>query len=120
MVIRIGRLFACIFLFTVAGGHWGMMQLAAWSEMAATPGAGSVLDVVFASPCESCVAILEGSQEEKEDPGSAANAKGQLLAGELPRPIELFPPGVVAELDDCPLPLSGLRGAPATGPPRAC
>ena len=98
----------------------GMMQIAAWSGMAAGSPDSSFFGALFEAPCENCLAVLNGSQEERDDPQSAAGAKGTLIAGDAPRPLEIFPPGVSFELDDHPPALSGIRLAPSHGPPRGC
>ncbi len=120
MLNRLGRLLICVYVFAVAGGHWGVMQLTAWSNMAAESESGSLVDALFSTPCEDCLAVLEGAHEEKEDPGSVANAKGSPLICEPGRAVELFPPVVAFELDDRPVPLDGISQPPAIGPPRAC
>ena len=120
VLTRTGRLLTCVFIFAVAGGHWGVMQIAAWSGMAAGSPDSSFFGALFEAPCENCLAVLNGSQEERDDPQSAAGAKGTLIAGDAPRPLEIFPPGVSFELDDHPPALSGIRLAPSHGPPRGC
>ena len=115
-----GIILTYVFIFAVAGGHWGVMQLVAWSSMASAPDSGSFLQAVAAAPCEHCFAVAEGSQKDKNDPRSAANAKGGLAVIEPSQRPLLCPPPVAFELDDQPHALAGIKSTPPHGPPRAC
>ena len=114
-----GRVLTFLFIFCVVGGHWGVMQLATWSQMASTS-SGSFIDAVLGSPCEDCLTILQGNQEEKKDPQSPANAKAALLAGEVQRPWTGFTPRLLLVLDRETGKYPGIALPPAHGPPRAC
>ncbi len=119
MSIRVGQLLNCVFLFAVAGGHWGVMQLVAWSNMAAVAPDGSFLAALAAEPCEQCLSIAEGREQDNEDPRSAAGAKLNLATATGTAGVPLFPPGVRFQLDDRPAPLSGICLAPPRDPPRS-
>ena len=114
-----GRLLTFLFIFCVVGGHWGVMQLATWSQMASTS-SSSLIDAVLGSPCEDCLTILQGNQEEKQDPQSPANAKAALLAAEVQRPWTGFTPRLLFVLDGEAGKYPGIALPPAHGPPRAC
>ena len=61
--------------------------------MAANSESGSLLEALFAEPCDLCVAVANGSQGERKDPKSAANAKVDCLGLDTPPAIAVFPPG---------------------------
>jgi len=116
---RTGRILTCLFIFCVAGGHWGVMQVTVWSQMAsASP--GSFLDAVLTSPCESCLTVLAGSQKETKDQKLSVNKMGPLFANTAGPPRVICPPALVFLLDDKPPALTGIRLTPAHGPPRDC
>ena len=113
-----GRILTCLFIFCVAGGHWGVMQVTVWSQTASTSSSASFLDAVLESPCESCLTILEGSQKETKDQELSGNQIGPLVASTTDPPRAIFPPALVFLLDDKPQALTGIRLAPAHGPPQ--
>ena len=119
VLIKTGRVLTCLFIFCVVGGHWGVMQVATWSQMAST-NPGSFIDAVLGTPCGNCLTILQATQEEKKDPQSPANAKAALLAGEVPCPWTGFTPTVLLVLNDRSRQPDGITLPPAHGPPRGC
>lgn len=119
VLIKTGRVLACLFIFCVVGGHWGVIQVATWSQMAST-NSGSLIDAVFAPPCEDCLTILQATQEEKKDPKSPANAKAALLANEVQQPWTGFIPTLLLVLGHETGKFPGITLPPAHGPPRGC
>ena len=117
--LQSGRVLVFFFIFCVAGGHRGVIQVATWSQMAAA-NPGSFMDAVLGEPCQDCLTILEWHQKEKKDPKSTANAKPAMLAGEVHRPWTGFSPRILLVLDEKEEKFPGISLPPAHGPPRAC
>ena len=118
VLFQTGRVLVFLFIFCVAGGHRGVMQVATWSQMAAA-NHSTFIDAVLGNPCEDCLTILEWHQKEKKDPRSTANAKPAMLAGELPSPLADFSPRVLLVLKDKDEKFPSISLPPAHGPPRA-
>ena len=73
---KLGLLFAALALFSIAGGHWAVLQSVAWAEMLHdyTQRTGSVAVAVEqtfdgAHPCELCREIATSkAKEQKQSP----------------------------------------------------
>jgi hypothetical protein len=117
---KIRLLLICIFVFTVAGGHWGMMQVMAWSEMSSQGNNVSFIGAMFSDPCELCIKISEKREKEKKDPQSSANVKNQIVPGTVFGIKLVYSPRLIALIEHQSTPLRGIRSEPSTGPPRNC
>ena len=117
-MLRVGRLLTYLFVFAIAGGHWGAMQLVAWGTMAANAESGSLIEAVTSGPCELCLSIAAAQGEDKEDPNSASNAKPEIYGLGPSGNRLVYTPPLIAKLSDAPLPICGICTAPPHGPPR--
>ena len=126
---KLGLVFAAFALFSIAGGHWAVLQTVAWAEMLHdyTQQTGSVTVAVEQTfdgvhPCELCREIA--TAKAKEHKQSPATPKGKndvkvkaLVANSFPRPL-------VRVVADASFPIVGSDGAtdrtdtPPTPPPR--
>ncbi|RZO16802.1 MAG: hypothetical protein EVB09_05935 [Verrucomicrobiaceae bacterium] len=120
MLNKIRTLLICIFVFTVAGGHWGMMQVIAWSEMSSQQKNISFIGAIFSDPCELCIKISEERGKEKKDPKSSANVKNQMVPGTTSKIKLIYSPQLIALIDHQCAPLRSISSEPSTGPPRSC
>ena len=96
---KLGLVFAALALFSIAGGHWAVLQSVAWAEMLHnyTQRTGSVAVAVEQTfdgqhPCELCQQIqVAKAKEHKEAPAAPAkkdDAKVKaLLSNSLLRPF---------------------------------
>ena len=88
MLRRLGLVFAALALFSIAGGHWAVLQTVAWAEMLRdyTQQTGSVAVAVEqtfdgAHPCGLCLQIASAKQEEaKAQNGKQKPSSGQKIA----------------------------------------
>ena len=117
---KIRTLLICIFIFTVAGGHWGMMQVIAWSEMSSQGNNISFIGAIFSDSCELCHKISEERGKEKKDPQSSANVKNQIVPGTEFQINLIYSPQIIALIDYHSTSLRGINLEPATGPPQSC
>ena len=134
---KLGLVLAALAIFSIAGGHWAVLQTVAWAEMLRdyTQKTGSVAVAVEqtfdgAHPCELCLRIASAKQQEgkaqsdKQKPASGQKvAKAQKIDKALPLDIILLPAWtIVAGLRwDARDPLGGSPRAeqPPTPPPRS-
>lgn len=77
------------------------------------------MDAVLGTPCEDCLTILQGNQEEKQNKKSPANTKTALLAGETRQPLAEFAPRLLLVPEEETRKYPGITLPPAHGPPRA-
>jgi len=117
---KIRTLLICIFVFTVAGGHWGLMQVIAWSEMNSQGKNISFIGAMFSDPCEICINISKERGKEKKDPKSSANVKNQMVPETISKIKLIYFPRVIALIDHRDTPITGISSEPSTGPPRSC
>ena len=88
MLRRLGLLFAALALFSIAGGHWAVLQTVAWAGMLRdyTQKTGSVAAAVGqtfdgAHPCELCLQIASAKQQEvKAEGDKPQNSSKQKVA----------------------------------------
>lgn len=72
MFRRLGTLFAAIALFTVAGGHWAVLQSVAWAQMLRDYSVGASLTAAVEKtfsgkfPCGMCRKIAEAKKDEAQ------------------------------------------------------
>ncbi len=94
---KLGFVFAALALFSIAGGHWAVLQSVAWAEMLRdyTQKTGSVAlaaEQTFdgAHPCELCLQIASAKQQEgkaqsdKQKPADQKTAKAEKPDKALP------------------------------------
>tara|TARA_B110000014_G_C20088620_1_gene569687 strand:- start:283 stop:645 length:363 start_codon:yes stop_codon:yes gene_type:complete len=117
---KIRALLICIFIFTVAGGHWGMMQVITWSEMASQGNNISFIGAMFSDSCELCIKISEERGKEKKDPQSSANVKNQMVPETVFKIKLIYYPKLIALIEHKYTSLRGISSEPSTGPPRSC
>ncbi len=129
MFRKLGLVFAALALFSIAGGHWAVLQSVAWAEMLHdyTQRTGSIAVAVEQTfdgqhPCELCQQIqVAKAKEHKEAPAAPArkdDAKVKaLLADSVLRP---FVPTAQAATIPCAVSACGpgRTDQPPTPPPR--
>jgi len=92
-----GQIIAAIAMFFIIGGHWGLLQTVAWTQMiwTYTTQDGSVLAGAKKTfdgehPCHMCESIKHAKKQEKKSPETiAATKKIELLALESSRILPL-------------------------------
>jgi hypothetical protein len=73
----IGISLVCVALFSLAGGHWALLQTIAWAQMVRDYSSESPLTEAIAKtfsgqfPCGMCTKISEERQKEERTPASA-------------------------------------------------
>ena len=95
---KLGLVFAALALFSIAGGHWGVLQSVAWVEMLRDyrQHTGSIAVAVAQTfdgqhPCELCQEIQAAKAKERKETPTAPNTKDDgkvkalLTASVLPR-----------------------------------
>lgn len=122
---RIGLPLALAAVFSLAGGHWLVLQGVAWAEMAVEysqdRGILAGLEKTFSgkSPCKLCLKVQKGSQQEEQKPALLkAGKKAEILlcasplAGMIPPqapfsypPAAFLPPVSHRESPPSPVPL---------------
>ena len=109
MLRKFGLVLAAFALFSIAGGHWTVLQTVAWAEMLHdyAQKAGSValaVEQTFdgAHPCELCLQIASAKQQEtkaqsdKQKPADQKTAKVEKPDKALPLAKDLTPTWTVA------------------------
>ncbi|MCP4847384.1 MAG: hypothetical protein GY899_05485 [Verrucomicrobiaceae bacterium] len=86
----------------------------------ASTSSGSLIDSILGDPCEDCLTILQGSQEEQNDPQCTVTVMTELLAGDIQHPWTGFTPTLLLILDDDTRLPPGIILPPTHGPPRGC
>ena len=99
MLRRLGLVLAALAFFSIAGGHWAVLQTFAWAEMLRdyTQKTGSVAVAVEqtfdgAHPCELCREIATAKAKEHKQNPAAPTGKDDakvkaLVADSLPLPL---------------------------------
>ncbi len=129
MLRKLGLVFAALALFSIAGGHWAVLQSVAWAEMLHdyTQRTGSIAAAVEQTfdgqhPCELCQQIqVAKAQEHKEAPVAPAKKDDArvkaLLADSILRPF--VPTAQAATIPPAgPICGPGRTEQPPTPPPR--
>jgi hypothetical protein len=81
VLLRLGQLLACIALFSIAGGHYAVLQTVAWTGMLVdySRSAGLVEGVKQTfdgdHPCKMCLSIEETKREEQKQQLPLVSAK---------------------------------------------
>jgi hypothetical protein len=76
MLRRTGYPLIFLAMFSIAGGHWAVLQTVAWTGMALTYSQGSSLAAALTktfsgkAPCKMCCAIEAGKQKESRLPAT--------------------------------------------------
>ncbi|MEO6054724.1 MAG: hypothetical protein ABIP97_11985 [Chthoniobacterales bacterium] len=76
MLRSIGLTLMCFAMFSIAGGHWAVLQTIAWSQMLVTYSQDASLKVALGKtfdgehPCGMCLDIKEGQQKEEKAPAT--------------------------------------------------
>lgn len=122
LIVAIGCLHLC-------GGHYGVLQVVAWSQMIVeysgekglVQGALDTFDGDH--PCSLCISISESKKENKQDPFSPANHQGFELKGLLAPEITSFVSARSRKLPSLGYPdptpsFSQLSARPPNPPPR--
>ncbi|HEY8901690.1 MAG TPA: hypothetical protein VIM61_14860 [Chthoniobacterales bacterium] len=125
MFRRLGILLAALALFTVAGGHWAVLQSVAWAQMLRTYSQDATVSAAIAKtfsgqyPCGLCRKIAEAkkTEEQKAPEFIAAKKSPEFLAARrsmLPAPfvttreyprVVVLDPGSAAPEPAVPVPL---------------
>ncbi len=97
MFRRSGLLLAALALFTIAGGHWAVLQSVAWAQMLRDYSREASVSVAITKtfsgeyPCGMCRKIAEAKKsEERKTPALAEKKSSEFLAvrsDALPRPV---------------------------------
>lgn len=76
MLRRVGLPLLCLAMFTIAGGHWLLLQSIAWAQMIRDYSRDTSLveavEMTFSGkqPCAMCVRINEGKNSEQKQPAT--------------------------------------------------
>ena len=99
MFRKLGLVFAAFALFSMAGGHWGLLQTVAWAEMlrdysqrSGSLAAAAAQTFDGAHPCELCREIQAAKSKERKENPTVPATKGDakvkaLLADSFLRPF---------------------------------
>jgi hypothetical protein len=118
---QIGLALALAAVFSLAGGHWLVLQAVAWAQMTVEysqeQGLAAGLEKTFSgkSPCKLCRKVQEGRQQEEHLPALVkAEKKAEVLLEDSPLPAVFrasspfsYPPAPAAAFDsrrEAPLP----------------
>ena len=77
MLRRLGTLLVCLAMFSIAGGHWAVLQSIAWAGMvqdyARADGLVVAVQKTFSGqyPCALCKKVAEARQQEQTKPALA-------------------------------------------------
>ena len=123
MFVRLGKWFVVLALVMMIGGHWVLLQSAAWVGMAIqfsrTESVSVALEKTFDGkhPCPLCKIVKAGKASEKKQDILKLETKFDLLtdAGSC----ELFPPRPIRHFIPSPERVDASRAAPLLPPPRA-
>jgi len=72
----IGLPLTCIAMFSIAGGHWGVLQTLAWAKMLRTYSQDASIKVAVEKtfsgehPCPLCLKVREGRAKEEKAPAT--------------------------------------------------
>lgn len=76
MLRAVGLPLLCLAMFSIAGGHWAVLQTVAWAQMVATysqeVSLAEAVEKTFSgeAPCSMCKSIAEGRQKEEQAPAT--------------------------------------------------
>lgn len=76
MLRAFGLPLMCLAMFSIAGGHWAVLQTVAWAQMlrdySKNAPLASAVEKTFSgkAPCELCKKVQEGRQKEEKSPAA--------------------------------------------------
>lgn len=101
MLRRTGYPLIFLAMFSIAGGHWAVLQTVAWTGMALTYSQGSSLAAALTktfsgkAPCKMCCAIEAEKQKESRLPATVkADKKIDKFLARSDRAVPLPPEGI--------------------------
>ena len=97
MLRRLGTLLVCLAMFSIAGGHWAVLQSIAWAGMvqdyARDGGFAAAVQKTFSGqyPCAMCKKVAEAQKKEEQKPAILkVDKKAENFLSHCPS-ITLFP-----------------------------
>jgi hypothetical protein len=123
MKSRLGALLFVIAGFQLLGGHWALLQTAAWAGMiidySKSEGVEAGITKTFDGkhPCKLCLSIAENKQREAKHQGTNIGPAKLYLFYQTLR-WALIPPGTFWELDTSTSSLFSTDNSPPVPPPR--
>ena len=105
MLRSLGFSLMCLAMFSIAGGHWAVLQTVAWAQMvreySKTATVAEALEKTFSgkAPCSLCEQIAEARQQEEKSPATLKTDKkaevflqagGDFLRKRIPSPGSYF------------------------------
>lgn len=81
MLRSLGFSLMCLAMFSIAGGHWAVLQTVAWAQMvreySKTATVAEALEKTFSgkAPCSLCEQIAEARQQEEKSPATLKTDK---------------------------------------------
>lgn len=123
MLRVLGLPFICLAMFSIAGGHWAVLQTIAWAQMvrdySQTTSVAEAIEKTFSgeAPCSMCKSIAKAKTQEQKAPATVKldkKAETFTVAASdlLPRPVSRdfafsLPPEVIcaARADAPPTPV---------------
>ena len=123
MKARFATLLCLIAIFQVTGGHWAILQAAAWAGMlvnySKTEGVELGISNTFDGkhPCNLCLTIAKNKQAEKKQASQLAAAKIYLI--DHPQRWRLQPPRYSWDIETSNSSLFSRNSGPSVPPPRA-
>ena len=122
MRCRLGLVFCMIAGFQLLGGHWAILQTAAWAGMvidySKTEGVEAGIAKTFDGkhPCSLCLSIAKN--KEKEGKQTANDGPGKIYLVHQAPQLALTPPSGFWELEGSLYSLNGTTLRPSVPPPR--
>lgn len=77
MLRALGLPFICLAMFSIAGGHWAVLQTIAWAQMvrdySQTTSLAEAVEKTFSgeAPCSMCKSIAQAKHQEEKAPAIA-------------------------------------------------
>lgn len=87
MLRALGLPFICLAMFSIAGGHWAVLQTIAWAQMvrdySQTTSVAEAIEKTFSgeAPCSMCKSIAKAKHQEEKAPATV----------KLDKKAEVFP-----------------------------
>ena len=123
MFVRWSKWFVVLALVMVTGGHWALLQSAAWVGMAVTYSQTDTVSVAFKKtfggefPCELCKLVKQGKAADQKREMQKLETKFDFLASGGAR--ALFPPKPIQHFEFSSESAAARAEAPILPPPRA-
>jgi len=103
MFRRLGTLLMCLAMFSIAGGHWAVLQSVAWAGMlrdySRGAGLGAAVEKTFSGkyPCAMCCKIADAQKKQEQSaPAMKLEKKAEVFL--VTRAVALTPPSPLWEL----------------------